>query len=430
MPTMPVEHGFTVTSPYGPRWGTTHWGTDFGLPGGCGNKPVFAVKDGTVTRAGAASGFGQWVTIDHPASNGGGETVYGHIIPEVHAGQTVREGQRIGRINPDPNTNGGVAPHLHLEWHRYSWTPPGPNRLDPMKMLAGAGWPNPNPPQPAQQPAPTTKKAAMNILNWAHRFNFGNSRPTHQIKIICIHVTVNPPGTPAENVANYQITSRSGSYHELSDTSIKHLIENTDNWQTWSSGNYGNNIGLHRSFVMWGTESRVDWLRYDKMLREAASRDAEWCRKYNIPPVKLTPAELRAGKKGFCGHLETGQAWGETDHVDPGAGFPWDIYLGYVRAELDGTAQRKENNDVLTIKYFTDFITGYLGPIISDVKDIRQQFTGGRNAGEYPGWSISQLIRNAKSKPGDNATLPEMLAIVIDSLDRVEKELANLKKGN
>ena len=128
MVTMPVERGFYVTSGFGPRWGTHHWGTDFGAPGGSGGRPVYAVKDGTVARSGPASGFGQWVGIDHPATNGGGETIYGHIIPEVKVGQKVREGQRIGRINPNRATNGGVDPHLHLEWHRYTWVPPGPDR--------------------------------------------------------------------------------------------------------------------------------------------------------------------------------------------------------------------------------------------------------------------------------------------------------------
>lgn len=140
MTTYPVAKGFYVTSPFGPRAGGYHWGTDFGRGGGSGGHPVYAVKRGTVTRAGAASGFGRWVTIDHPASNGGGETVYGHIIPEVHAGQKVREGQRIGRIDPNSATNGGVAPHLHFEWHKYSWSPPGPNRLNPEHMLRGAKW--------------------------------------------------------------------------------------------------------------------------------------------------------------------------------------------------------------------------------------------------------------------------------------------------
>jgi murein DD-endopeptidase MepM/ murein hydrolase activator NlpD len=134
MVTMPVARGFYVTSPYGQRTGQyagMHWGTDFGNGGGSGGHPIYAVKDGTVTRAGAASGFGQWITVDHPASNGGGLTVYGHIIPEVAVGATVREGQRIGRIDPDSGTNGGVSPHLHLEWHRYVWAQPGGGQARP-----------------------------------------------------------------------------------------------------------------------------------------------------------------------------------------------------------------------------------------------------------------------------------------------------------
>lgn len=138
---MPVPKGFVTTSGFGPRWGDFHWGVDFGKEGGCAGEPVFAVKAGTVTRSGPASGFGNWVTIDHPASNGGGETVYGHIIPEVSVGDRVEEGQRIGRINGERATNGGVAPHLHFEWHEFSWVPPGKGRLNPAVMLEGARWP-------------------------------------------------------------------------------------------------------------------------------------------------------------------------------------------------------------------------------------------------------------------------------------------------
>ncbi|MGV3159867.1 GH25 family lysozyme [Corynebacterium sp. 32222D000AT] len=151
---MPVGEGFFVTSGFGPRWGTVHYGTDFGRGGGSGGHPVYAVKDGTVTHSGAASGFGQWVVLDHHANVGGGTSVYGHVIPEVRAGAFVREGQRIAQINPDSNTNGGVAPHLHMEWHRYSWAPPGPNRLDPMKtVLKGARWPGGAAPKAAPKQA-------------------------------------------------------------------------------------------------------------------------------------------------------------------------------------------------------------------------------------------------------------------------------------
>lgn len=159
MVSMPVPKGFVVTSPYGPRWGTIHYGVDYGVVGGAGGKPIYAIKDGTVIAAGPASGFGQWIRLDHPASVGGNESVYGHIIPEVQAGQQVREGQRIGRINPDSSTNGGVAPHLHIEVYRYSWVSAaqrvlGKTILDPQQVLRGAKWPGETN-TPATSPAPT-----------------------------------------------------------------------------------------------------------------------------------------------------------------------------------------------------------------------------------------------------------------------------------
>jgi len=134
----PLGSGHVVTSGFGDRSGGFHWGTDFGRDGGSAGMPVYAAQAGTVTYAGPASGFGQWVVIDHPTEAGSGTTVYGHVIPEVRVGQEVEAGQRIARINGDQRTNGGVAAHLHFEVHRDIWRPPGPGRLDPLPWLATA----------------------------------------------------------------------------------------------------------------------------------------------------------------------------------------------------------------------------------------------------------------------------------------------------
>ena len=408
MTVMPVERGFYVTSGFGPRGTEHHWGVDFGAPGGSGGRPVYAVKDGTVTRAGAASGFGQWVTVDHPASNGGGETVYGHIIPEVRAGQAVREGQRIARINPDSNTNGGVAPHLHLEWHKYSWVPPGPNRLNPMTMLAGAAW-------PGETRKQETRGTMGQVKDWTSRFGFGQPRNTNLIRAICIHVTVNTPGTPAENVANYQIQSESGSYHELVDTGANVLIENTDDWLSWSAGPKGNWCALHRSYVMRGTESQAEWRKYDAMLRAGAQRDAQWAKKYNIPVVKLTPAELRAGKRGFCGHHDVSLAWGESDHVDPGAGFPWDYYLQLVREYMNpAPAKKNEGGFSVDAERKIDLI---LDQLVGWEKDA--------NGPKFTGWKPGDIRKSiaAKKANGSGLTVVEQLQDVSDRLSAVEAKI-------
>ncbi|MBB5915271.1 hypothetical protein BJY24_004138 [Nocardia transvalensis] len=139
----PLGAGRVVTSGFGPRAEGFHWGCDFGRAGGSAGMPVYAAQAGTVVMAGAAGGFGGpdpagWLVVDHPADDGAGTTVYGHIVREVSLGAHVAAGQRIGRINPDTDTNGAVAPHLHFEVHRSVWALPGPDRLDPLSWLATA----------------------------------------------------------------------------------------------------------------------------------------------------------------------------------------------------------------------------------------------------------------------------------------------------
>lgn len=151
----PLKKGFQITSPFGPRGGSFHAGTDFGWEGGSANLPVHAVKGGTVIYAGAASGYGGpdpagWIVIDHPSADGGGVSEYGHIIREVQVGQRVEAGQRIGRINSDSRTNGGVAPHLHLSVMPYEYNPN--KKMDPVPWLEGALYPGETPkPAPPQE---------------------------------------------------------------------------------------------------------------------------------------------------------------------------------------------------------------------------------------------------------------------------------------
>ena len=390
MVTMPVEKDFYVTSGFGPRWGTTHFGTDFGAPGGSGGRPIYAVKDGTVARSGPATGFGQWIGIDHPATNGGGETIYGHIIPEVKAGDRVKEGQRIGRINPNRATNGGVDPHLHLEWHRYTWTPPGPDRLDPMTKLAGARW-------PGEKDTPMTDNAVDIDLH--HLIPFGRPTPLPK-KVVVIHTTENAPGTTSRNIIDYQVRTQSGSYHRLVDSSGQITMANTDDWQTWSTGNKGNDIALHVSCVAQAKMTREQWLAQPKMLEGVARVIAHWSKKYNIPLVKLSRAELGAGKHGVAGHLEA-QVWGNTTHWDPGYHFPYDVVLRRA-AEINAPKKKEEPKPV---DKPTTIVPDTTAPQADRAQLIYEQLCGPGAPGTFPGWP--QL---------GNRTLVDAIAAIGDKL--------------
>ncbi|MBF5002213.1 peptidoglycan DD-metalloendopeptidase family protein, partial [Nocardia sp. BSTN01] len=166
----PLGHGRIQTSPFGPRDGGFHYGQDFGRDGGSAGMPVYAAQAGRVVNAGPASGFGGpdpagWVVIDHPTEAGSGTTVYGHIVREVAPGDQVTAGQRIGRINPDSRSNGGVAPHLHFEVHRSVWAKADSgDRLDPLPWLTGAKEPG-GENMPADIPAAPPVTFGIDISN-------------------------------------------------------------------------------------------------------------------------------------------------------------------------------------------------------------------------------------------------------------------------
>ncbi|WP_129721185.1 GH25 family lysozyme [Corynebacterium striatum] len=446
MTTMPVNAGFVVTSPFGARWGTTHWGTDFGLAGGSGGHPIFAVREGTITRAGAASGFGQWITLDVDAEHGGGLFVYGHIIPEVGVGQRVSEGQRIGRINPDSNTNGGVAPHLHFEQHRYVWSQPGPDRLDPMThALKGAVW-------PGQGQKKEDKMATL----------FGVDVSEHQNGMSLA-------AAKREGIEYAIIRTTDGTYKDrcyrshLEDAESAGLI--TASYHYLRNPSEGTTVAqqVQASLEVMGDKKRPIWLdcetpaglhvnhiREAKRLFEAAG--VRVIGAYSYVPYwegRISPHEPDSHEFGAFWVAAYGQnRMGAPAAIYPGNGASqWDYPLGnqkpalwqygsnaqvagynvdinayrgtrdQLRALFYGGKQHHEGEE-MTTKFFTDFLTGYLGPQIKAIQEIWTQLRGPGGKG----WE--QLGQNAQ---GQNLTPVDALAAIRQQLAQIQSDLDELK---
>ncbi|MCL2534001.1 MAG: M23 family metallopeptidase [Nocardiaceae bacterium] len=116
----------TLTSSYGPRWGSHHNGIDIGASLGT---PIYSAVSGTVISAGPASGFGQWVRVQQ---DDGTITVYGHVDTYVvSVGQHVAAGQKIATVG---NRGQSTGPHLHFE----VWDPSG-SQVDPQAWLRNHG---------------------------------------------------------------------------------------------------------------------------------------------------------------------------------------------------------------------------------------------------------------------------------------------------
>lgn len=109
-PTDPAQT--SMTSGFGERWGTQHQGNDYAGPEGTA---IHAFTDGRVVDAGPASGFGNWIVIDHEIDGQIYSTVYGHMWDDgvsVATGDQVSAGQRIGAIGNNGESTGA---HLHFE---------------------------------------------------------------------------------------------------------------------------------------------------------------------------------------------------------------------------------------------------------------------------------------------------------------------------
>lgn len=107
----PVPGVYSVSSPYGRRWGRLHGGIDI-TNGHCNGKTIVAAASGTVVQAGYDSSYGYHVVIKHSSSM---STCYAHMQKgsiKVKTGQYVTGGQPIGKVG---STGHSTGPHCHFE---------------------------------------------------------------------------------------------------------------------------------------------------------------------------------------------------------------------------------------------------------------------------------------------------------------------------
>lgn len=162
--------------------------------------------------------------------------------------------------------------------------------------------------------------------------NYTSGR-TRQPWIVVVHDMEAPEGpATAENVARYfQDPNVQASAHVNADEdSLVRCVADGDT--AWTAGWTANDAGLHIELAGYARQTRADWLDRSSSatIAQAAGMIRTWCQTYDIPPRKVTAADLQAGRGGICGHADTSAAWRETDHTDPGPGFPWDVLLAQV----------------------------------------------------------------------------------------------------
>ncbi len=151
---------------------------------------------------------------------------------------------------------------------------------------------------------------------------------------IVIHATVSPCARGgAQSVARYfQTAGAGGSAHYVVDPGeiVACLRENVVGYH--APPNTGS-IGVELCDPQKGPASRWQDDDHQEMLRLAAGLVRRVAARWDVPLRRLTVADLRAGRRGICGHVDVSRAFGQTDHSDPGDGFPWDDFMALLTGE-------------------------------------------------------------------------------------------------
>lgn len=103
----PTNKPYRISSVFGPRWGSWHYGID--ITGTGHGSPIYAIQNGTVIRTGTRSDMGNFIMVTH---NNGYNSVYMHLSKIlVKGGDSIVKGQTIGLMG---NTGRSTGTHLHL----------------------------------------------------------------------------------------------------------------------------------------------------------------------------------------------------------------------------------------------------------------------------------------------------------------------------
>lgn len=157
-----------------------------------------------------------------------------------------------------------------------------------------------------------------------------NNKP---IKRVVIHSAVMPcePGRARQLARMNREGSGGGSWHYAVDPD-ETVQCSYDSVVCWHAPPNQNSIGIEMAdwpAPLPAPEGSSRWkalrLRWRwtgrnhrRMLGRTARLTAELCLAYDLPIRFLSPADLRAGKRGITTHANVSKAWGQSTHWDPG----------------------------------------------------------------------------------------------------------------
>lgn len=184
---------------------------------------------------------------------------------------------------------------------------------------------------------PLTPRTLQNGLPFVPARWYRKNR-TKPVRLLVIHTAECGKTTKAaEHIMSYnQRRDTKVSCHEAVDADS--VIAGVRPWDTaWTQG-VVNDYAYSWELAGRAGQSKADWADdYNvKMLALLARRVAMVAVCYDIPIKKLTPAAVKRGDAGICGHWDITRGFEvRGGHWDPGPSFPWKTFIADVKKQAE-----------------------------------------------------------------------------------------------
>lgn len=237
-----------------------------------------------------------------------------------------------------------------------------------------------------------------------------------KVNRIVIHCTVSPCelGGARANARYFQ-THRTGSAHYVVDPGeiVQCVREGT---VAYHAPPNTNTLGIELCDWQKGSSSRWNDRAHSLMLERAAALVRARARHWNVPLVKLSAGDLRAGHRGICGHADVTQAWHLTTHLDPGADFPWIRFMNMIIGDDELSFSESELRKIVREEVINAFSQDVLPA--PDITNTNDPFV--TDAADNPGWAASNETWMPRSFLKQTV---QGLVVVSKKLDKIIQKL-------